>query len=447
MFQAGGLVVVLVEVIRKSYLASIVPVIVDGILNAHQLVVDIVAFVARGDFPRSRLGEKQRGKILSGWVSRKMRTLAQFGIRDSEHVESHMNAVTRTPPHLAPTSVRNGSLVASSLSRAHSLAESQQGQRDYAPLPTGISEMPADFDGAPNDGLGQGINGASGDDRTPTDVHTHRFELPDTSTGDQLRGPPSITTTATLTEQRTTQPSSNYILQDHPHPGPEDEGSPQFISSLSSLTLQDHIPPQPPAKPGTDGRLGGSSTTNTSSSQAPVAADRISTPRSRSNYNSDNSPSSNRKSLGGDLWTLPSQKPLPAPQTGGLRAVNMDPDDIAAAEEEEEWPQEALMHMHYGNDGAEDEAIDDRYGHAGYENDPGYRPGGYAAPTASPSAAHFSGSSSAAIAPGLRQGQGQRAEERYKLPPPPPPPGHPSLHTYHQHQQHRNMQSSSRYGL
>ena len=81
-FQAGGLVVILVEVARKNFLASIVPVIVNAVLNAHQLVPDLVAFVAKGDFPRSRLGEKQRGKILAGWVTRKMRTIAQFGIKD-----------------------------------------------------------------------------------------------------------------------------------------------------------------------------------------------------------------------------------------------------------------------------------------------------------------------------------------------------------------------------
>ena len=83
-FQAGGLLVVLVEVHRKSYLASMVPVIVNTILNEHQLVADIVAFVAKGLFPRSRLGEKQRGKILASWVTRKMETLAQFGIRDPD---------------------------------------------------------------------------------------------------------------------------------------------------------------------------------------------------------------------------------------------------------------------------------------------------------------------------------------------------------------------------
>ena len=56
----------------------------NTVLNEHQLVLDIVAFVALGDFPRSRLSEKQRGKVLASWVSRRMRTIAQFSIRDPE---------------------------------------------------------------------------------------------------------------------------------------------------------------------------------------------------------------------------------------------------------------------------------------------------------------------------------------------------------------------------
>ena len=55
-----------------EYLAAIVPLIVNAVLNEHQLVIDVITFVARGDFPRSRLGEKQRGKILSQWVTRKL---------------------------------------------------------------------------------------------------------------------------------------------------------------------------------------------------------------------------------------------------------------------------------------------------------------------------------------------------------------------------------------
>lgn len=83
-FQAGGLTVAIVEVKRKAYLASMVPVVLNAVLNEHQIVCDIIAFVACGDFPRSRLGEKQRGKILGTWITRKMRTIAQFSIRDPE---------------------------------------------------------------------------------------------------------------------------------------------------------------------------------------------------------------------------------------------------------------------------------------------------------------------------------------------------------------------------
>ncbi|KAK3716985.1 hypothetical protein LTR37_006040 [Vermiconidia calcicola] len=85
-FQAGSLLVLVAEVRTRAFLASLVPVIVNSVLNEHQLVLDIVAFVAMGDFPRSRLGEKQRGKVLSNWVSRspKMRAIAQFSIRDPD---------------------------------------------------------------------------------------------------------------------------------------------------------------------------------------------------------------------------------------------------------------------------------------------------------------------------------------------------------------------------
>ncbi len=55
-----------------DFLASIVPVIVDTVLNEFQLLIDIVTFVEQGNFPRSRLGEKQRGKLLGSWVNRKL---------------------------------------------------------------------------------------------------------------------------------------------------------------------------------------------------------------------------------------------------------------------------------------------------------------------------------------------------------------------------------------
>lgn len=146
-FQAGGLVVVLVEVIRKNFLASIVPVVVSAVLNAHQLVVDIVAFVSRGDFPRSRLGEKQRGRILAGWVTRKMRTIAQFGIKDPEGPE--MPGAEASSRHGSAGYQGNGSVRGRGSSLKHIESSSALGdlqEHDYARLPVGIMELPAGDD-------------------------------------------------------------------------------------------------------------------------------------------------------------------------------------------------------------------------------------------------------------------------------------------------------------
>ncbi len=149
-FQAGGLVVILVEVFRKAYLASIVPVIVDVVLNEHQLVVDIVAFVGQGDFPRSRLGEKQRGKILASWVTRKLRTIAQFGIRDPESADSQITEVPE-PRSRGPTSVVSksvngpGDMTRSSIvseSPAHMVAPATGGPPDHEVVSNRSSILP-----------------------------------------------------------------------------------------------------------------------------------------------------------------------------------------------------------------------------------------------------------------------------------------------------------------
>ena len=107
------MVVVVVEVTRKAFLASLVPVIVDAILNEHQVVADIVAFVSHGDFPRSRLGEKQRGKVLASWVTRKLRTIAQFSIRDLDD-----NPFAEMPHHRVSRSSKPGSTMGNSIRRS-----------------------------------------------------------------------------------------------------------------------------------------------------------------------------------------------------------------------------------------------------------------------------------------------------------------------------------------
>jgi len=105
-FQAGSLLVLVAEVRTRAFLASLVPVIVNAALNEHQLVLDIVAFVAMGDFTRSRLGEKQRGKILASWVSRKMRTIAQFSIRDAD-AEGSVGTLVGADRHSRPASMQS----------------------------------------------------------------------------------------------------------------------------------------------------------------------------------------------------------------------------------------------------------------------------------------------------------------------------------------------------
>jgi hypothetical protein len=147
-FQAGGLVVVLVEIFRKNFLASIVPVIVNAILNNHHLVIDIVAFVQKGDFPRSRLGEKQRGKILAGWVTRKIQTIAQFGIREPE--EDHIGQIAEESSPLKQTpGSRNGtnsmglkrpestavSMTGAAMSQQSTMLSSPTQPQVYAPMP------------------------------------------------------------------------------------------------------------------------------------------------------------------------------------------------------------------------------------------------------------------------------------------------------------------------
>ncbi|PWY90133.1 putative AMP binding domain protein [Aspergillus heteromorphus CBS 117.55] len=130
-FQAGGLIVVVVEVTRKAYLASLVPVIVDAILHEHQAVADIVAFVSHGDFPRSRLGEKQRGKVLASWVTRKLRTIAQFSIRDGEGPE---HPFAEAPQHRMSRSSKPGSMMGNSIRRSTVIPDTDLMPRSPAPV-------------------------------------------------------------------------------------------------------------------------------------------------------------------------------------------------------------------------------------------------------------------------------------------------------------------------
>lgn len=122
------------------------PVIVNAILNEHQIIVDIVAFVNKGDFPRSRLGEKQRGKILAGWVTRKMRTLAQFAIRDVDAV-ALMNEMVGPGGEAMDTrasmvSVRSGGPAGSSLRNAEHASRIPEQEEHEPPMDRRLSFVP-----------------------------------------------------------------------------------------------------------------------------------------------------------------------------------------------------------------------------------------------------------------------------------------------------------------
>lgn len=195
-FQAGGLVVVVVEVGRKAYLASLVPVIVNAILNEHQIIVDIVAFVQRGDFPRSRLGEKQRGKILAGWVSRKMRTIAQFAIRDTSGMPPNEGEATPDGHRASYGSFRSSSGAQIGLAAVGSTL------RNVEPAPQILEQRELEqqlehFAALPPEDMratsGHAHNGR--EDMTPTGPRAgdhHGFDLPDFNQFDANDEPPGV---------------------------------------------------------------------------------------------------------------------------------------------------------------------------------------------------------------------------------------------------------------
>lgn len=365
-FQAGGLVVVLVEVMRKAYLASIVPVIVNAVLNEHQVVVDIVAFVTKGDFPRSRLGEKQRGKILASWVTRKMRTIAQFGIRDADGADSQITEVAEPRSGLGSvvgvgSSLRNVETVTSPPAN-----QPYEQAQDYTSLPTGVSEMPA-YESSIVESPPIPPNEEDRDD-TPTEPHhrafeNHHFSVSNASEHDEDLQP----------QASYRQPESSYIPygqnKDLPLP-PRDTGSTspdEFPDYQAYATANDPLPtpsdpirsfafdpdpPPPPARYDSKPILG------------------------LSHHNDPNGNAQNTDILGNNIWTLPSQQRSNeyAPRTSSRGGISHTPSSGSSDRYDmgEEWQQEARMHMNLTRDGSRrdthvGERTGGRYGEGEYE--------------------------------------------------------------------------------
>lgn len=247
-FQAGGMVVVLVEVFRKAYLASIVPVIVNAVLHEHQIVVDIVAFVGDGDFPRSRLSEKQRGKILASWVTRKLRTIAQFGIRDADGHDAHDSG---TPGERKGTSMMGKSLSHQDQARASIASESQTNPQGdgLSSRSSIVPELP--FSLPPNhyqidptglyDNQGQGLDskrGVSLEDR-PYTLPEGIVEMPTTNFEDvDDRSNPY------LTDEKFFDPNADPDRQfgDHTPQGSHPDLAPDGPPRLSLVNPDDYSP-------------------------------------------------------------------------------------------------------------------------------------------------------------------------------------------------------------
>lgn len=84
-FKADGFVIAVVDTTRAKYLSSLIPVIFNKVLSDHFLVLDIVAFTKQDTFPYSRLGVKQRSKVLRRWIQKKLDIHAQYGLNYGEN--------------------------------------------------------------------------------------------------------------------------------------------------------------------------------------------------------------------------------------------------------------------------------------------------------------------------------------------------------------------------
>lgn len=368
---------------RKAYLASIVPVIVNAVLNEHQVVVDIVAFVQKGDFPRSRLGEKQRGKVLASWVTRKLRTIAQFGIRDPDGADSQITEVAEPRSRLGSvvgigSSLKNVQTVTSPPA-SHAYEQAQ----DYTTLPTGVSEMPTNYESSIVESPPLPPPEEDRDD-TPTEsrARNHHFSPIDSHSrngsgssytpynpGNDHQLPPLHTQSSSPDEY----PDYEAYATHHADP----DATPHIHSQHFVF---DSDPPPPPARYDSKPIL----SSRSSSYQNPP-------PREHS------LPHRSGPQDEGDLYSLPSQKrysqhqlhiansysPADEPRTGSRgNGLSSRPSTGSSSDHyaisDDGWQQDAIMHMNLARDGSRtDRHVGDRVG-GRYDSRGGdYEGGGY----------------------------------------------------------------------
>ena len=329
---------VLVEVARKAYLASMVPVIVNVVLGEPQVVVDIVAFVSKGDFPRSRLGEKQRGKILASWVTRKLRTIAQFSIRENDSSHSQITEVAEPRTGTMASTLGAGS----SLRNVETLsppAKVHQAQ-DYMSLPTGISEMPAtSYESSVIESPPLPSTEEDRED-TPTEARHQHLDYPTPTAHDSGR------------DFESSFPQRDAYDNDLP-PNSHTTGStiistPANYSGYTAYTTNSsrEADPQDPAHASFDFNTEDSSPPRPAYSSKPFLS--LSHQQDPSyNHKLQNSDDS------GDLWTLPSGSHPSGSHTNQMsQTSNGRPHTSRSGSfDQEDWPQEAIMHANLASNG------------------------------------------------------------------------------------------------
>ena len=325
---------------RKAYLASIVPVIVNAILNEHQVIVDIIAFVSKGDFPRSRLGEKQRGKILASWVTRKMRTIAQFGIRDADAADSQITEVAEPRSRVGSVVGKGNSLrnVETIDTRPMNGMDTQQQLQeplphDYSIIPAGVSEMPAaHYESSIVESPPLASNEVEDTSETPVNSsnrHSYfNFENSAHNRSQRPSDPPPLELpghSAYEEQQRTNQPPL-------PPPKLSNPAQPAF----------EFTPPKP--RPSQQQQH-----QQHQQARPVVSGGRDSLPSQQLRHHQTASDASERGSsqtYHSSSWYQEDLDGRSRAETGRLRIANADEED-----EKADWPQEALMHMNLSSNG------------------------------------------------------------------------------------------------
>lgn len=84
-FKCSDFTIAVCELKRTKNLLALVPLIVNSVFSKHHIVVDIVSFIKKGEFPISRLGTKQRARIVDAWVQRIIPIRVSYGVNYGEN--------------------------------------------------------------------------------------------------------------------------------------------------------------------------------------------------------------------------------------------------------------------------------------------------------------------------------------------------------------------------